>query len=61
AEPLTALVEPTEGMTLEAAEAALIRQALARAGGNVSEAARQLGVTRMTLRYRMQKYAIAAR
>jgi DNA-binding NtrC family response regulator len=48
-----------QGMTLDEAESALIRQALQQTGGNVSEAARQLGITRMTLRYRMQKYGIS--
>jgi two-component system, NtrC family, response regulator AtoC len=47
-----------QDMTLEAAEYQLIKQALERAQGNVSEAARRLGVTRMALRYRMQKYDI---
>lgn len=49
-----------QDMTLEAAEYQLIKQALERARGNVSEAARRLGVTRMALRYRMQKYNIPA-
>ncbi|MBA3732169.1 MAG: sigma-54-dependent Fis family transcriptional regulator, partial [Gammaproteobacteria bacterium] len=48
--------EALKDMTLEAAEYQLIRHALDRADGNVSEAARRLGVTRMALRYRMQKY-----
>lgn len=47
-----------EGMTLEAAEKALIEAALQRTGHNVSEAARQLGVTRMTMRYRMKQHGI---
>jgi two-component system, NtrC family, response regulator AtoC len=47
---------PIGGMTLEAAERWLIEQALADSGNNVSEAARRLGVSRMTLRYRMEKY-----
>jgi transcriptional regulator with PAS, ATPase and Fis domain len=46
------------GLSLDEAEAMLIRQALQRAGGNVSEAARQLGITRMAMRYRLQKYDI---
>lgn len=45
-------------MTLDAAELTLIRQALARCKGNVSRAARELGVTRMALRYRIKKYGI---
>ncbi len=47
-------------MTLEEAESTMIRQALQQTRGNVSEAARQLGITRMTLRYRMQKYGISS-
>jgi Transcriptional regulator containing GAF, AAA-type ATPase, and DNA binding domains len=43
-------------MTLHSAEKMLIEQALERANGNVSKAARDLGVTRMVLRYRMKKY-----
>jgi len=45
-----------EGMTLDGAEQFLIQNALERTGGNVSEAARLLGVTRMAMRYRMKKY-----
>lgn len=45
-----------EGMTLEAAERALIEHALTQTANNVSEAARRLGVSRMTLRYRMGKH-----
>jgi len=45
-------------MTLADAECWLIQHALETAKGNISEAARKLGVTRMTLRYRMQKYRI---
>lgn len=42
--------------TLEEAEKSMIRQALDRTGGNVSRAARELGTTRMALRYRIKKY-----
>ena len=42
--------------TLEQAEFKMIRDALARTHGNVSRAARELGITRMALRYRMKKY-----
>jgi transcriptional regulator with PAS, ATPase and Fis domain len=41
------------GMTLEEYERALIREALRRAGGNKSQAARLLGLTRNALRYRL--------
>ena len=44
------------GLTLEHAEKMLIEDALRRTGDNVSEAARQLGVTRMTMRYRMKQH-----
>ncbi len=47
-----------EGMTLEAAEKMLIVSALQATQNNVSEAARRLGVSRMTLRYRMEKYEL---
>lgn len=43
-------------MTLDSAELMLIKQALERSNGNVSRAARELGITRMALRYRMKKY-----
>ena len=50
---------PLEGLTLEAAEKMLILAALQATQNNVSEAARRLGVSRMTLRYRMEKYEIS--
>jgi two-component system, NtrC family, response regulator AtoC len=58
-----ALRQPTpadglDGLTLEGAEQLLIQRALERTDGNVSEAARRLGVSRMALRYRMEKYGI---
>jgi DNA-binding NtrC family response regulator len=53
---------PTEAgldaLTLEEAERLLIQRALQASGGNVSEAARRLGVSRMTMRYRMEKYSL---
>lgn len=45
-----------EGLTLEEAERLLIERALERTGWNVSETARQLGATRMAIRYRMKKH-----
>ena len=50
-----------EGLTLEAAERHLITRALHETGGNVSEAARRLGVSRMALRYRIRKLGIEPR
>jgi DNA-binding NtrC family response regulator len=43
---------------LDAAEKAILQQALAETRNNVSEAARKLGITRMTMRYRMDKHQI---
>ncbi len=45
-----------EGMTLEEVERALIRKALARAGGKVTEAAEALGLSRSALYRRLVKY-----
>jgi DNA-binding NtrC family response regulator len=45
-------------VTLDEAEKALIENALSQSNGNVSEAARLLGITRMTIRYRMDKHGI---
>ncbi|HYN54777.1 MAG TPA: sigma-54 dependent transcriptional regulator [Methylotenera sp.] len=44
--------------TLDSAEKAILLQALAEARNNVSQAARKLGITRMTMRYRMDKHNI---
>ena len=50
---------PESGVnTLAGAERSLIETALQETGGNTSEAARRLGITRMALRYRMEKYGI---
>ena len=46
--------------TLAGAERTMIVAALKETSGNTSEAARRLGVTRMALRYRMEKYGIRA-
>jgi two-component system response regulator AtoC len=43
-------------MTLEQVEKYLLERALQKTNGNVSKAARQLGLTRMAMRYRMEKY-----
>jgi DNA-binding NtrC family response regulator len=45
-----------EDLTLGEAELLLIKQALERTNRNVSKAARELGITRMALRYRIKKY-----
>ena len=50
-----------DGLTLEEAERRLITNALRGTEGNVSEAARRLGVTRMALRYRIEKLGLDTR
>jgi DNA-binding NtrC family response regulator len=49
---------PIDGMTLDAAERWLMENALERSRGNVSAAAKSLGVTRMAMRYRMEKHGL---
>ena len=49
-----------ERMTLDDAERHLIQRALARCGGNVSEAARALGVSRSALYRRLQHHGLKA-
>ena len=46
---------PAEGMALQSVEDALIDRTLAMCDGNVSRAARMLGVSRDQLRYRLAK------
>ncbi|PCJ32012.1 MAG: sigma-54-dependent Fis family transcriptional regulator [Gammaproteobacteria bacterium] len=47
-----------ETMKLDDVEKYLIEHALNRTAGNVSRAARELGLTRMAMRYRMDKYLL---
>lgn len=47
-----------EGMTLDDFEQSLIREALKRANGNKSQAARLLGLTRNALRYRLTQMGL---
>jgi DNA-binding NtrC family response regulator len=48
-----------EGMTLEQWEDNMIREALRRADGNKSQAARLLGLSRNALRYRLGKIGVS--
>jgi DNA-binding NtrC family response regulator len=48
-----------EGMTLEQWEDEMVQEALRRANGNKSHAARMLGLSRNALRYRLSKIGIA--
>jgi transcriptional regulator with PAS, ATPase and Fis domain len=49
---------PESGVDLEAIESDLLRQALARTGGNKSRAARLLRLSRDTFLYRLKKFSI---
>ena len=49
---------PADGLSLETLERELILQALERAQGNKSQAARLLGLTRRTLYSRMEKHGL---
>lgn len=51
---------PPTGISLEAVEIALLKQALHLAGGNKTRAAELLGLTRHTLLYRLEKYGLAS-
>ncbi len=46
--------------SLDQIEARVIEEAMRRSGGNVSAAARLLGISRQTLRYRIEKHGLAA-
>jgi len=48
-----------EGVTLDQWEQEIIREALKRAGGNKSQAARALGLSRNALRYRLSQMGVA--
>ena len=49
---------PPTGIKLEEVERSLILSALEQADNNKSKAARLLGLTRHTLRYRMEKHGL---
>ncbi len=48
-------------LELPAAERRLLADVMGRTGGNQSQAARLLGITRFTLRYRLRKYGICSK
>jgi transcriptional regulator with PAS, ATPase and Fis domain len=50
---------PPGGIVLEDVERQLIQSALEQSGHNKSKAARLLGLTRDTLRYRLEKYRLS--
>jgi len=57
--PRLGLEIPDSGIDLEGVERSLILKALEKAGGNVSRAARLLGLSRRTLQYRLDKIQTA--
>jgi DNA-binding NtrC family response regulator len=52
------VILPVEGIHLEELERDLLRQAMERTRGNKSRAAKLLGLTRATLRYRVEKMGL---
>jgi DNA-binding NtrC family response regulator len=50
---------PEDGLDLEALERSLLLQAVDKAGGNVTRAARLLGLSRRTLQYRLERLQTA--
>ncbi len=58
AEPIPVLPADSQQSALDAAEKSILLQVLVETKYNVSEAARKLGITRMTMRYRMDKHQI---
>jgi DNA-binding NtrC family response regulator len=66
-EPAAATIDGTDKLTvtlrgdrcpLDELEREVIRQAMLRCDGNVSRAARYLGITRQTLVYRLRKHGL---
>ena len=51
---------PPGGVVLEDLERDLVRQALERAGGNQTRAAKFLGLNRDQIRYRIEKFGFRA-
>jgi len=51
-------MESLEGLPLEEVEKATILKTLEQSGGNKSEAARRLGITRRTLHQKLKKYGV---
>jgi transcriptional regulator with PAS, ATPase and Fis domain len=51
---------PPQGLSLEQIERSLLQQALERSHHNKSKAARLLGLSRATLRYRLKKFSLDA-
>lgn len=59
AQPVQTMPIPHANLTLDDAEKVMLLNALEQSRNNVSKAARILGITRMTMRYRMDKHGIS--
>lgn len=59
--PAPTFEDSLEAMTLDQAERWLIEKALLETRGNVTKAAERLGVTRMAMRYRIEKHRLGSR
>lgn len=57
--PHQRVTESTSAPTLDAAEKSMLISALETSHNNISKAARHLGITRMKMRYRMEKHGIS--
>lgn len=55
---LDPLVLPQEGISLDDIEKSFLQQAMEQTGGNQSQAAKRLGLTRHAFLYRLEKYGI---
>jgi len=53
--------DQTLAAAIEALEGRMIREVLAACDGNISEAARRLGLRANTLHYKMKRYGVHAR
>jgi len=51
-------VLPSEGVSLEKIEKSFLQQAMEQTGGNQSQAAKRLGLSRHAFLYRLEKYGI---
>jgi len=52
---------PAEGISLDEVERQLLAQALERSGGNQTQAGQLLGINRDQVRYRIEKFGLAAK
>jgi two-component system NtrC family response regulator len=56
--PRSGFTLPEEGLSLDEVEKTLILQALAKSGGNKTQAAKLLGITYDSLRYQIKKFEL---